>query len=941
MDYELGPIGSRGFEHLVQALALGALGPGIEVFGDGPDGGREATFQGEVPIPHYLGGGHWFGYGVLQAKHLLHETDEPIRSARWLVKQLRAELNAYLPEGNKPPKRAKAPEYYIITTNVRLSPGDDDGGIKLVEAELEKYAEALNLRGFAIWHYDQIARLLDNNSEVRKTYAGVITSGDLISVLLELFQDSIPDIGKQVSVNAAVELRERQWSRLSDSGLDHDGKLPLDQVAIDLPTKVEGVDSDDSDVMAVKHILELGSESHRRSERETGAGSLLIGGPGQGKSTVAQIVCQAYRAALLASSSALNQEQQRLVDANHASIERMGLEIPKYRRWPVYVELSKFGDELAALPDRTLLAYIASLVRADGSSLKANQLMKWRKSWPWLVVLDGLDEVAALGVRQGVVSAVNEFITEVNFSDDDIMILATTRPQGYSGEFGEFDFEQMNLRPLEPAEATRYGHRLTQLRLADDPLLKSQVDNRLADAANAPASSKLMTSPLQVTIMTTLLEVAQRVPDTRHALFDAYYQAIYGREIGRAGRLGELLARFRPVVDHVHEQVGLYLQRRAENAGQAEALLSEAVLRQLFVDRLESDGHGDEATALADELVQASRLRVVLIVGAQRDLVGFEVRILQEYMAARALTNAADDQVLIALDAILPSAHWRTTWLLAAGRVLSNTPRLVDDLLQIVREADHRTASARIVRSGQRVALDLLEDDFAANVPRVRAGLLQQAVEAVNAWPQRSLRRLARVVSTAAAAGSPAGKRALASVESAFKAGGRSRASAVLMLQDWGKQPGSAGATSKRLLVGNEWRPDGSPPQSDWASLGGYLASMDPATDDENEYDMDWNRLLQSFDGRKAPIGLTSAQVARYAKQELAPAGIGFLDLLEKSDLVLNRLRDDIDRIPDDAGAIAVALCDLVVIVDERRTSAPGPIDAILDYPLIEIEKLF
>ncbi len=48
MTYDLTRLGSTRFEHLVQALALGYLGHGVEIFGAGPDSGREATFRGEV-----------------------------------------------------------------------------------------------------------------------------------------------------------------------------------------------------------------------------------------------------------------------------------------------------------------------------------------------------------------------------------------------------------------------------------------------------------------------------------------------------------------------------------------------------------------------------------------------------------------------------------------------------------------------------------------------------------------------------------------------------------------------------------------------------------------------------------------------------------------------------------------------------------------------------
>ena len=61
MDYDLTRLGEREFEHLSQALAVRVLGNGVRIFGDGPDGGREATFEGRMRFPEP--GQVWSGYG--------------------------------------------------------------------------------------------------------------------------------------------------------------------------------------------------------------------------------------------------------------------------------------------------------------------------------------------------------------------------------------------------------------------------------------------------------------------------------------------------------------------------------------------------------------------------------------------------------------------------------------------------------------------------------------------------------------------------------------------------------------------------------------------------------------------------------------------------------------------------------------------------------------
>ena len=63
---DLTGLGPRGFERMCQALATYVLGPGIEAFGSGPDGGREASFRGRVPYPSSAD--PWDGFGIAQAK---------------------------------------------------------------------------------------------------------------------------------------------------------------------------------------------------------------------------------------------------------------------------------------------------------------------------------------------------------------------------------------------------------------------------------------------------------------------------------------------------------------------------------------------------------------------------------------------------------------------------------------------------------------------------------------------------------------------------------------------------------------------------------------------------------------------------------------------------------------------------------------------------------
>lgn len=99
-DYPLEELSPRAFEQLVVALGLRVLGPGVEAFGSGPDGGREATFRGRVDwaLTHLDDEGAWNGYVVLQAKQVEHASPDPAANLRSLREQVDSELDSWMSE---------------------------------------------------------------------------------------------------------------------------------------------------------------------------------------------------------------------------------------------------------------------------------------------------------------------------------------------------------------------------------------------------------------------------------------------------------------------------------------------------------------------------------------------------------------------------------------------------------------------------------------------------------------------------------------------------------------------------------------------------------------------------------------------------------------------------------------------------------------------------
>jgi hypothetical protein len=105
MVYDFHKFSPQSFERFSQAMVSKKLGPGVQIYGAGPDGAREASFEGRLAISTH--GSVWDGYVVVQAKHRA----SPRRGAddaAWLERELKADLDKFLDAS----RGLKKPEYY-------------------------------------------------------------------------------------------------------------------------------------------------------------------------------------------------------------------------------------------------------------------------------------------------------------------------------------------------------------------------------------------------------------------------------------------------------------------------------------------------------------------------------------------------------------------------------------------------------------------------------------------------------------------------------------------------------------------------------------------------------------------------------------------------------------------------------------------------------------
>lgn len=727
--YDFSRMGWQQFEHMVQALTRVELGNGVKTFGSGSDGKREATFTGAVSFPKGVAGGTWRGYGVVQAKYLERTKGSVTLDWRWALEAARDELKDWV---GKRKLGKKTPQYFLFATNVVMTPGEDSGGKDQFEELMESYRAALELKGWFLWDDTELRVMLDERTEIRRRYLEQIVVGDVL-VALEHLAGAVAVTASQLAVHAAAELTNKQWVRTGDAGYRDNSKLRLADVGIDLPCLLLATNRQPARrTAAAVWTLRAGDARTKRD------GVVLVGGPGQGKSTLAQLIAHAYRIAFISGTdrTRFGANSDIAFQDLRTRLEEARIPLPSKRRWPVFLNLSGVGAALGQADGQfSLLRHIASTLVIEGREVDAGQLFEWMKSWPVCLVLDGLDEVPDARIRSRLIEAVSSFVTEAHAHEVDLFVVGTTRLQGYRGEFGDaLQATTARLDELTETEALEYSDALVKVRHTNDPELAAQVTERLIEAVYEQMTQRLMTTPLQVTIMTALAERKVDLPTSRFELFDQYYQVMYDREVTKNDGF-VALRKQRKHIDHLHEIAAFKLHKVAEQPASSDSTLPVRDVTKILLKRLTKAGHDEwKAKEISEEILRLSNERLVMLVHRPRSGYEFEVRSLQEYMAARAITDGPDELVLDRLERLIPSTHWRNTWLLAAGRILRDREHLVEELFRRVSEYDERDDERRLTLLGTSLATDLVLDDIASGFPAFARQLQRAALNALREY---------------------------------------------------------------------------------------------------------------------------------------------------------------------------------------------------------------
>ncbi|MBF4764367.1 hypothetical protein ISU07_14635 [Nocardioides islandensis] len=603
---------------------------------------------------------------------------------------------------------------------------------------------------------NQVDTLVSVHDSVRRAFNALLTTGDVFASLAQLvgFVDE-NDLAETLFRHARTTLAAERGITFDEAGGPAGSLLPIDLVAVDLPILTSSGEQE----TLVRYVLNRGERVLRpRTTLHEGPRHLVVAGPmGNGKTTMSKLLAQAYRASLLNGASDLGELATAASEGIEARLKELGLHgLPHHRRWPMRIDLAAFAED-EGQSERTLLRYIADVIsRRTVRTVNAAHMDTWMRRWPWFLVLDGLDEVTEPRTRRSIIDRVLELVEDADANNLDLFVVLTTRPVGYTEDIAPTLFERVDLAPLPIDQALAYGKNVARVRLGKDHEAVPRVDRGLERAAASENTRELMVTPLQVLILTIIIEAAGPLPPDRFALFWGYYDTVSKRERVKPGSLKEILDAHLPNITILHERVGYELHVRAQLSDHATATMSSEELRDVIAAVLVDDGHDpDGADADLVEDIRKACLQRLLLIRAHNEGVGFDVRALQELMAGRHLTTGPDDRVEARLRQLAAHPHWRVPWIFAAGRVFAETqPHRRDQIVEIVKAIDDDASwrLGRVSPVGPGLALDLAVDGGARKHPRVRKPLLANALEIFDGPAPKDARATTRLLLRAAGA---------------------------------------------------------------------------------------------------------------------------------------------------------------------------------------------
>ncbi|MEI7370440.1 NACHT domain-containing protein [Pectobacterium brasiliense] len=663
ISYDLTQLDAHSFESMVNFLALRVLGNGVTGFASGADGGRDGYLEGTAPYPTTKS--QWSGVWYIQSK--FHKPNLSKNPQTWIVQQVNEEIKLFTSRGRA------IPDVWIIATNIELTAVKNTGSFdkikKIVKSSLPEHVN------FDIWGGQKILSFLGKDPDVANYYGHFLTPGHVLSSLYNNINDQYAQINAIIEHLIISQFNEQTYTKLEQAGSSSDARPKIHELFVDLPfvTMSEGNHN------VLKTIVASASCNHKIScwENDPARGRLygkawkrsrifiLKGGPGQGKSTVGQFYSQIQRASFILAKGGPNvlpAVRETALELKSAA-ENLGLwtNVP---RIPVLIELKDFATWYGGrkeLDPKGILSYLSEKIASKTEQeVLVGTIKRAIGMDSWFFNFDGLDEVPN-DVKDHIADEIIKFSDELLPSiDADALILCTTRPQGYSGQFEKLDASTLVLAQLPAETALLCATAVVKFGRTESE--GEDAVETLSNAMQSPQVKELMTTPLQSHIMAVVVRDGGKPPEKRWELFENFYRVMKKRESQKNFkdvRINRLL-RDDKLLKAIHARLGVALHAKAESSIGAEATLEKNEFEKLSRKTVTmlSDANIEETL---NALMEATTERLVFVnTPDNSDYVRFDIRQLQEFFAGEFIyTDVSPLTMRNRMDIICADPHWR------------------------------------------------------------------------------------------------------------------------------------------------------------------------------------------------------------------------------------------------------------------------------------------
>lgn len=672
---------------MVNALLVASFGESARLT---PLRGADGGIDGELVEPDRSGD---TGTGIkssippggtlFQAK-FHYTTDARLTDLRRLVtRQFENELQSNRQLAN----RKRTVGRFIVVTNV---PASHEAQLEIIRIR-QRYLHRLPLRAAEVWWKEAVTALLDQHPSVWISYPAIF-AGRRIPTFAHVIANTRAPLPRKVRMALSTQFERDKNLRFRQIELAKD----ISELFTDLEITFEGARPLDF-VPSPQSIPRRASQTRyaveffRTSVRHHGRGFacsalnlllidhprrlLLEGGPGQGKSTLTQMVAQIFRAAILGNSS-LHPESRWAP--------------PRTAFLPLRVDLKAFGERIAARPETSLDQFIADLLTADagGATLSVEELHDLLENAPVALILDGLDEIGSDVIRDAAIEkaleAVERFEKQLNAQ---LRSIVTSRPPAVEGRRKSLEsFVRAQLLPMDKPIVNKFVERWLRVQLSEPSELE-RVRGSFIRRREERHVAALSRNPMQLSVLLHFIHLkGEAFPDRRAELYRDYFQIVIDRDVEKSPDLRSN----REIIEALHRFLGFSIHQKTEIQeidGSLPRKQLLGVVSSWLAAREDDPGKAQRLFRLGEE-----RLGMIVVLTGEGDdaSYGFEIQPVREYFAAAHLSDdLPGEQVHDLFEALVRRPFWREVALFLAGL---RRPNEKADLISRARNLDSSDA---------------------------------------------------------------------------------------------------------------------------------------------------------------------------------------------------------------------------------------------------------